>query len=63
MRTLQEVRMDCMRIASSLAIAKAISSSEIIQKANELFGWVTKVDDVPDRPQSEALGRLKERFR
>jgi hypothetical protein len=45
MRTLSEVRLECVRLAASLAGAKAIQPKDIIPTAMEFYRWVDEGSD------------------
>lgn len=62
MRNIQDTRLECMRMAATLATAKAILPAEIVTKATELFNWVQKLDDEPERPRPGQMEALEARF-
>lgn len=58
MKSRGETRLECLRMANTLGVAKVIQPKDVIPQAMEFFKWV---DDDPN--EDAGVPRLAERFR
>lgn len=61
MKTISETRMECLRMATSLATAKAIPAGDVEQTAARFYAWVR--EEGPKAVDQKELERLRDRFR
>lgn len=62
MRSTDDTRLECLKLANSLAQGKIIPAHEVQARAEEYFKWV-RGEGLNNEPVgSERLARLKERF-
>lgn len=45
MKTDQQLRLECVKLANVLASAKVIPAKDVLAKAEELYQWVIKIDN------------------
>lgn len=60
MRSIQETRAECLKLANILASTKIIPHTQVIYTAESYFKWIMEEKEVVEPAQLEALGR---RFR
>ena len=53
---MSDLRLDCLRIAHALAVAKAIPPQEVLPLAKQYYQWVDTGSD--EKPSEESLVRL-----
>lgn len=56
MRTIQETRLECIRLATVLASSKAIEPGNVIEQAKAYFAWIRG-----DDPHEDDCGRGPQR--
>lgn len=66
MKTNQDLRLECLRMANGMAIAKAIGPNEIEKRAEDFYRFVNKAagsarDEIEERAPD--LTGLREKFR
>lgn len=58
---MSDLRLDCLRIAHALAIAKIISPQEVLPRAKEFYRWVDTGED--EKPSTESMEKLGAKYR
>lgn len=60
MKTLTEVRLECLRLAVTMAASKAIDGTSVMKTAKSFYAYV---QDEPDSVSPDAMRELQERYR
>jgi hypothetical protein len=47
MRTQMEMKLECLKLAGTLATSKTIKPTEVVAQAKEYFGWLLQLEPSP----------------
>jgi hypothetical protein len=60
MRSIQDTRLECLKLASALAHGKIIKADEVQTRAEAYFNWVVQGDT--EKPSDEQMDGLRSLF-